>query len=176
VITYDPSITTSTNERYYQPIRTSQSRNFPLSFGNADPRLIQTELKAVVFLDGTSAGEPAWVAELLAKRRCYLEELDYMEKLLRNALDNRLDNESIISSVKARQALLRSIPVNAATNTIECRVSATSVNGSTIDNLEQASVGGEVRNPQKTIPVILDLFKKLRDKFAAVGAGPARRP
>ncbi len=178
-ITYDPSITTSTNDRDYQPIGTGQSRSFQVhaGFRGADPTAIHTELKAAVFLDGASAGEPAWVAELLAKRRCYLEELDYVEKLLTNARNNRLDNGSIISSVKARRASLGiSIPANAATNTIGCRGSANLVDGHTISNLEEASVGGEVGNPQKTIPIILEVFNKLRDKFAAVGAGPVRRP
>ena len=180
-IAYDPTITSSTNprdyQRHYQPIATGQSRSFQVGLRHPDPRAIHTELKAAVFLDGTSAGEPAWVAELLAKRRCYLAELDYMEKLLRNALDNRLDNGSIISSVKARRASVRiSIPANAATNTVECWVSTTSFDSFAIDNLEKASVGGEVGNPQKTIPVILGLFNKLRDRFAAVGAGPVRRP
>jgi hypothetical protein len=172
VITFDPS----TNDPTYAPIASRQSRSFE---GGCDlgAHTCQPELKAVIFADDSTYGDPDWVAELRGVRRCFLEELAAVELILRRAKDSGLDNQAIISLLEERRSSLKAaIPVNSATGHIGCRLSVELIDGTAIGNLRNARVGGESGNPQKTVPVILDMFVKMRGRMAAVEAPPASLP
>lgn len=173
VLTFDPSM----NDPTYEPIGSGQSRSFE-GICNLRESTCQPELKAVIFADDSTYGDPDWVAELRGVRRCFLEELAAVELILRRAKDSGLDNQAIISLLEERRSSLKAaIPENSATRTIECRVVSTDViDGTAIANLEYASVSGKSGNPQKTIPVILDVFQKMRGKMAAVEASPGSPP
>jgi hypothetical protein len=170
VITFDPS----TNDPAYAPIPGGGTREFTVGYDvGGDTSRAHPELKAVIFADGSTYGDPDWVAELRGVRRCFIEELAAVELVLTRAKENGLDNHAIISLVEERRSSLKAaIPENSATGTIGCRLSVELIDDTAVDNLKYASVSGKSGNPQKTIPVILGIFEKMRGKMAAVEAPP----
>jgi hypothetical protein len=73
------------------------------------PRPWQKEvtLLAVLFEDGSSAGDPAWVARLVQRRKVYWEYLGDGFALVQNALATHEPAEQILKEVEERRSRLR---------------------------------------------------------------------
>ncbi len=153
IIWFDSGI----NFRRDPPLESGASRSFPVGPTKQAPTL-EPKLAAVAFEDETSAGDQQWLSELHARRQAASDEIKTVTELLNQAFAQGQPNDQIISSLDGLKASLRtSIPE------IEARIAAELVIGTAVSNLERASVGGAVGDPQKTIPaVILPLFAEWR--------------
>jgi|SRR5487761_301795 len=153
IIWFDSGI----NFRRDPPLESRASRSFSVGPINQAPTL-EPKLAAVAFEDGTSAGDQQWLSKLHARRQAASDEIKAVTQLLNQALAQHQPNEQIISSLDSMKASLRSsIPE------IEARIAAGLVIGTAVGNLERASAGGVIGDPQKTIPaVILPLFGQWR--------------
>jgi hypothetical protein len=92
------------NYKHDVPIPPDTSKQVPLPHIVGQDLPIPT-LRAVVFSDGTSLGDGAWVQELLHMRKILSGRIEEVMALLQDASDNHLTREQTLDALqKARQA------------------------------------------------------------------------
>lgn len=146
--------------RQYPPLDSGQSRSFPVGPIRLAPEL-QPHLMAVTFEDGTSVGDPQWLAKLHARRQAAYDEITAVTTVLNEALDKHQSNEQIISTLTDMLDSLKTSNTNR-----EARFAARLVIETTIRNLKEGGFKDAVGDPQKTIPAtIFPLFAEWRGEI-----------
>ena len=169
VFRYDPT----THDPAYRQITTGQTHTFNLGQSrDAGSAALNPTVKAVIFADGTSFGDPDWVDELRAARQCSFNELGVIEGILNDAIEQGLDTTSVISLLKQRQESVKvSFPGNGKTKTSECRAAAHFVYHGPLSTLERGGGGTQVLDAdvEAVIRGQIRVIGEEREKLAAVG-------
>lgn len=145
-----------TNFPHDKPILNGESRSFEIGyFRSEDTSDLRPQLKAAVFADGTSVGDPASVSSIFTRRENAYHELTAVENFLEGALKEREDTATVASSLRQMDASVASGPQGT-----DFKVPVRHVIYMVIRNVEHASVGGEVGNPQRTIPALINAMRQ----------------
>jgi hypothetical protein len=93
---------------YGKPIEPNESRIFeawPMAPPGSESRQ-QVTLLAVIFADGTSAGDPEWITSILRARKLYLVDREELVQRLQSAQNQNEPPAQLLSDLQAaRQAL-----------------------------------------------------------------------
>lgn len=150
---------TGINFPHDRPIQVGESRTFDIGyFRGENTATLKPRLMAAVFADGTSVGDPASISSIFVRRENAYKELATLQAFLSDALKNERDSATVLSS-------LHQMDESTANSTLgaDYKIAVRHVLYMVISNLERAKVDGEVGNPQRTIPVLLDAMHKWQD-------------
>ncbi len=149
---YDPAV--------YFPLDppVDPGRSFSFTVGSSEAPYVEPHLVAVVFQDGSSAGDEHLLSELHPRRQAAYSEIEAVSELLGQSLAKHDSDTEIVSALKAMSSSLRG-----GTRDAQRIGGAVWVIHVALRDLERARVAGEVGNPGRTIPaVILPLFSRWR--------------
>jgi hypothetical protein len=86
-----------------QPIAPGSSITRGLSYFHGAEVKVRAEVRAVVFQDGTSDGDPVWVNAILAQRLRLYDRLRSVHELLEKQVDTRISREGILQMLRHAQ-------------------------------------------------------------------------
>jgi hypothetical protein len=88
-----------------QPILPGASTTSYLSFfRGSDLAKVRAEIRAVIFEDGSTAGDPVWVNAILARRLRFYDRLLNLLDLLTPKVGSGISREGIVASLRAAQS------------------------------------------------------------------------
>jgi hypothetical protein len=94
---------TSPQEDHVIPPKASITRGLS-SFAGSDPRKVRAEVRAVIFKDGSSSGDPVWVNAILARRVRLYDRTLSLHDLLNPLVGKGTSREAILDMLREAQA------------------------------------------------------------------------
>jgi hypothetical protein len=156
------------------PIAPRRSMGRGTSYFRGSESKVRAEVRAVIFQDGVSEGDPVWVSAILAQRLQFYDRLHEIYELLEKQVGARISREEILQMLKAARDTAEKQSEDDDLRPIDSAVFSSAI--STFDKNREAPIDQSLQRYLAYVRLRIAQLDRSRPAMGAIRTLPRRAP